>query len=56
MPKKVTLLNNQMDLDASIDLLPFYWREKPYLRIKNIPVNDITDEVLVIKIDESINE
>jgi len=58
MPEKVTLLNNGEKLEATVDITPWHWREKPYLRIRNIAVNKYTDTVLVIKIkfDESIND
>ncbi len=57
MPDKVTLLNNGQELEAKVDITPWHWQEKPYLRIRNIPVNEFTDTVLVIKLefDESIN-
>jgi len=58
LPKKAVLLNNGQELETRVDLLPSHHRERPYLRIRNIPTNEITDEVLIIKLefDESINE
>jgi alpha-L-fucosidase len=58
LPKKAILLNNGQELEARVDLLPSHHRERPYLRIRNIPTNEITDEVLILKLefDESVNE
>src|SRR5699024_8978461 len=58
MPKKVTLLNNQQELEATVDVTPRHWREKPYLRIRGLPVNEMTDAVMVIKIefDQTLND
>jgi alpha-L-fucosidase len=58
MPKKCVLLNNGMQLDARVDVTPWLWKDKPNLRIRNLPVNELSDSVLVIKMefDESINE
>jgi alpha-L-fucosidase len=57
-PKKVTLLNDNRSLDFSVQLLPRYWREKPYLRVRKIPVDEFTGTVMVIKIefDSAIND
>ena len=58
LPKKATLLNNGQELEVRVDLIPSHHRERPYLRIRNIPTNEITDEVLIIKLefDESVND
>ncbi len=58
MPTKVTLLNNGQELEARVDITPWHWREKPYLRIRNLPVNELSDTVMVIKLefDSTINE
>ena len=58
MPKKAILLNNQQELEARVDVTPWHWREKPYLRIRNLPVNELSDTVMIVKLefDESINE
>lgn len=50
LPLKATLLNDGRELPTSVDLLPFYWKEQPYLRVRDIPVNEFTDEVMVIKL------
>ncbi|NMB97803.1 MAG: glycoside hydrolase [Clostridiaceae bacterium] len=58
LPKKAILLNNGQELECRVDITPWHWREIPYLRIRNIPVDEMTDTVLVVKLefDESINE
>ncbi|WP_028549735.1 alpha-L-fucosidase [Paenibacillus sp. UNC451MF] len=58
MPRKAVLLNNGQELPFSVDLLPWYWKEKPYLRIRNLPVNELSDTVMVIKLefDEEVCE
>ncbi|WP_134701312.1 alpha-L-fucosidase [Ammoniphilus sp. YIM 78166] len=58
LPKKAVLLNNQQELEARVDITPWAWKEKPHLRIRNLPVNELTGSVLVIKLefDDSINE
>jgi alpha-L-fucosidase len=51
LPRKATLLNNQQELEFSVDLMPCFWKERPYLRIRNLPVNELTDSVMVIKLE-----
>ena len=52
------MLNNGQELQARVDITPWHWREKPYLRIRNLPVNELNDTVMVLKLefDESVNE
>jgi len=51
MPKKVTLLNDGRPLEARVDVVPWHWQEKPWLRVRGIPVNEITNEVMIIKVE-----
>ncbi|CAH1226908.1 hypothetical protein PAECIP111891_06026 [Paenibacillus allorhizoplanae] len=51
LPKRAILLNDGRELETAVEQLPWYWRERPYLRIRNLPVNEITDEVLVVKLE-----
>lgn len=51
LPKRAVLLNNGQELQVGIDMLPSFWREKPYLRIRGLPVDSITDEVLIVKLE-----
>ncbi len=57
-PAKATLLNTGQELETSVDMLPWYYAEKPYLRIRQLPVNELTETVMVIKLefDDSICE
>ena len=50
-PVRATLLNNGQELETGVDLVPFFWREKPYLRIRGLPVDTLSDEVLVVKLE-----
>lgn len=50
-PKSAVLLNTGQALETEVEKLPWYWREKAYLRIRNIPVDELTDEVLIIKLE-----
>lgn len=50
-PQRAVLLNDGRELETSVDLLPWYWQELPYLRICNLPVNEISDEVLIVKLE-----
>ena len=58
MPKRVTLLNDGRALEPIVDVTPWHWKEKPLLRIRNLPVNEMTDTVMVLKLefDEDISE
>lgn len=51
LPNKAVLLNDGRELEARVDMLPFYHREKPYLRIRGLPVNELLGEVMVIRLD-----
>lgn len=55
MPKSVRLLNTGKALPASIDLLPEYCSSNgqamPFLHITDIPVDDLSNEALVIEIE-----
>lgn len=58
LPHKALLLNNGLELEARVDVTPWHWKEKPLLRIRNIPVNEMEDTVMIIKLffDESVSE
>ncbi|MDF2964116.1 MAG: hypothetical protein K0S39_5851, partial [Paenibacillus sp.] len=57
-PNKATLLNDGRELESTVDMIPWAWRERPYLRIRNLPVNELTDTVMVLKLefDDSVSE
>ncbi len=50
-PKRAVLLNTGQELETSVDQLPWFWRERPYLRIRDIPVNELTGEVPVVRLE-----
>ena len=51
LPFRTTLLNMDVELDAKVDITPYYYNKKPYLRIRGIPVDQIKNEVIVIKLE-----
>jgi len=52
LPKRTTLLNNGQVLDACVNMPASLHREgREYLRIRNLPVNDFNNEVMVIKLE-----
>jgi len=52
LPAKATLLNNGAPLECSVDMVPFYHRDRrPYLRIRNLPANSLLDEVMILKLE-----
>jgi alpha-L-fucosidase len=57
MPKRAVLLNDGRELEAKVELIPSHHRERPYLRIREIPVNEFVGEPIVIRLDfdESVN-
>lgn len=50
-PESVVLLNDGRRLDWAVDVIPWRWKKRPCLRLKDLPVNDITDEVLVARVE-----
>lgn len=51
LPEKVTLLNNNQVLEARVDITPWHWKEKAILRIRDLPVNEMSDTVMVLKLE-----
>jgi len=52
LPARATLLNNGAPLECSVDITPFYHRDRtPYLRIRHLPTNEMTNEVMVLKLE-----
>ncbi len=49
-PCNVTLLNDGSQLDYDVELMPRYWRERPYLHIKHLPAERFCGEVMVLKL------
>ena len=50
-PRSVTLLNDGRTLGWKVDVLPTRWTRRQCLRITGLPVNEITGEPLVAKLE-----
>ncbi len=50
-PKKTILLNNNQDLETAVDIIPTQYKNKPSLRIMNIPIDRFYSEPIVIRMD-----
>ncbi len=50
-PRAATLLNDGRELAWAVDVIPWRWTARPCLRIRDLPVNELTNEVLVIKLE-----
>jgi alpha-L-fucosidase len=51
LPKKATLLNDGRSLEARVDVTPWHWQEKPLLRIRGIPTDEMSGTVMVVKLE-----
>lgn len=52
MPSRAVLLNTGEPVDACVDLLPSRFHiGKECLRLRRLPVNDMTDTVMVVRLD-----
>ena len=52
MPDKATLLNDGSSVDVAVDLTPSeHAEQKKYLRLKNLPSNDMPGTVIVVKLE-----
>jgi len=52
LPRKATLLNTGQDVEVSTDLLPSQFQEKKScLRLRDLPVNEHSGTVLVVKVE-----
>ena len=52
MPSKATLLNNGKPIDCSLNLCPSdHASQQSYLRLRNLPVNELVNIVLVAKLE-----
>jgi alpha-L-fucosidase len=51
-PRRATLLNTGKPLEFAVDMAPSdHIEHKPYLRIRNLPVDEMADTVLVVKLE-----
>ncbi|MFH5185015.1 alpha-L-fucosidase [Paenibacillus sp. TAB 01] len=57
-PRKATLLNDGRELETAVDMIPWAWRERPYLRVRNLPADEYAGSVMVLKLefDEALSE
>jgi alpha-L-fucosidase len=58
-PQKATLLNTVEKVDFAVNLCPSdHITQQPYLRLRNLPVNEMANTVLVVKLefDRPLNE
>ena len=52
LPRKATLLNTGQTLDVRLDRRgAALWYQTQSLRIRGLPVNELFDEVLVVKLE-----
>jgi alpha-L-fucosidase len=52
MPEKAVLLNTGKTVECVVDLSPSdHLEQKKYLRIRNLPVNELSDSVLVVRLE-----
>lgn len=52
LPEKATLLNTGRPVDCAVELVPSeHLTQNKYLRIKNLPVNELVDNVMVVKME-----
>ena len=52
LPAKATLLNNGEAIDCAVNLCPSdHATQQPYLRLRNLPVNDMGNTVLIAKLE-----
>ena len=51
-PRRATLLNTGKPVDFAVDMVPTdHIEHKPYLRLRNLPVDEMADTVLVVKLE-----
>jgi alpha-L-fucosidase len=52
MPERAVLLNNNSIVDCVVNLCPSdHLEQKPYLRLRNLPADEMSDTVLVVRLD-----
>lgn len=56
MPAHAVLLNNKSKVDCVVNLSPSdHVEQKPYLRITNLPSNEMANTVMVVKLDFNVS-
>lgn len=51
LPRSAVLLNTGEPVSSVVDTIPWRWRKKPCLRLRGLPVNRVTDEVMVVRLE-----
>lgn len=49
-PIEAILLNTGAAVEARVETVPEHWDERPYLRLRHLPVNELADQVLVVRL------
>jgi alpha-L-fucosidase len=50
-PRSAVLLNTGEPVSFVVDTIPWRWRKKPCLRLRGLPVNRVTDEPMIVRLD-----
>lgn len=50
-PKSAVLLNDGRALPFTVDTIPWRWKQKPCLRLSDLPANEINDEVMIVRVE-----
>ena len=51
LPANAALLNTGQELECRVDRGARMWHEPEYLRVRGLPVNELTDEVMVVRLE-----
>jgi alpha-L-fucosidase len=52
LPRNAVILNTGENAETAVDFIPSLWESgKKYLRLKNLPVNSLTDQVIVVRLE-----
>lgn len=51
LPSRATLLNSGAQLEASVEVTPRLWQEKPHLHLRGLPVDELAGEVPIVRLD-----
>ena len=50
-PRSAVLLCSGQHLESIVDTIPWRWRKKPCLRLRGLPVDRVTDEVMIVRLE-----
>ncbi|MBL8992563.1 MAG: hypothetical protein JNM63_04435 [Spirochaetia bacterium] len=51
LPKSATVMNTGKKLSAKVEVVPTRWKSRPFLHIQGIPVDEITAEPIILKLE-----